>query len=558
MSSAKALKFARSALSRLTSGSGVSAEALVGGAKAMATKSILPGPTKRPPTRRDDITRGYSAGALWNFNGQIYVAINTAAGAASWSPIVTDNAPILDAVPGASAAYGTILLRAAYAGFCMNVVRASDGTNKDIGFVQQGSQKVLDTAALDAFLAGTTGTVATLYDQSGNGLDAVQTTAANRPVIGHKMIGGVRVLTFLGDTTTGAIHFLNLPAGLATARTATSQYAAITPLTTVLPQGYWETGSLAAGALLLYQDDAGVNDSRLRLQNGTARALSVARTSPSVMSIISGASTAVVTQDNSSTSVPTGGTLAMTGGMIGNTTRVSNYQGRFDLGALIFYPSAHSATQKQTVLARLFANFGITPQSDVVLHYDGDSITYGRTVVEGAERASQTPAFGETYPRYNWGIGGQTAATAALRYATRAGNSFDPTKRNILILFAGTNDLNGGATGTAAWASIVSEMQAARATGYKILVATMLPRGDFSPSAETERGVFNTLMRANWNTYADGLLDYAADPTMGAAGATSNTALYADLVHPTRYGDSLLAAIDAQGIEALAQDYRYS
>ena len=51
---------------------------------------------------------------------------------------------------------------------CLNVRRASDSTNLDIGFVAGG----FDVASYNAFIAGTQGFVTKWYDQSGAGLDA--------------------------------------------------------------------------------------------------------------------------------------------------------------------------------------------------------------------------------------------------------------------------------------------------------------------------------------------------------------------------------------------------
>ena len=86
----------------------------------------------------------------------------------------------LDVVAGAAATYGLRLLRTAYAGPAVRVRRSSDNTELDIGFTASGD---LDTVALLAFTGAGSGFVTTWYDQSGNGRDATQTTAANQPRI---------------------------------------------------------------------------------------------------------------------------------------------------------------------------------------------------------------------------------------------------------------------------------------------------------------------------------------------------------------------------------------
>jgi hypothetical protein len=87
--------------------------------------------------------------------------------------------PLLDTYSGAAAAYSLRKLRTAYTGNAIRVRRASDNTEQDIGF----SGENLDTLSLTSFCSGTNGFVTTWYDQSGNGRNATQTTAANQPQI---------------------------------------------------------------------------------------------------------------------------------------------------------------------------------------------------------------------------------------------------------------------------------------------------------------------------------------------------------------------------------------
>lgn len=70
-------------------------------------------------------------------------------------------------------------LRSAYSGSAIRVRRSSDSTEQDIGFVSNE----LDTSTLATFCSGTDGFVVTIYDQSGNGRNLTQSTAANQPQI---------------------------------------------------------------------------------------------------------------------------------------------------------------------------------------------------------------------------------------------------------------------------------------------------------------------------------------------------------------------------------------
>jgi hypothetical protein len=87
---------------------------------------------------------------------------------------------LLDLYPNAAAAYSLRLLRTNYTGSAIRVRRASDNTEQNIGFTALGG---LDTSSLSTFCRSTNGFVTTWYDQSNNGYNATQTTAANQPQI---------------------------------------------------------------------------------------------------------------------------------------------------------------------------------------------------------------------------------------------------------------------------------------------------------------------------------------------------------------------------------------
>ena len=88
--------------------------------------------------------------------------------------------PILDLYPNAAAAYSVRKLRTLYTGSAIRVRRSTDNAEENIGFDGLGD---LDNTALTTFCSGTNGFVTTWYDQSGNGNNATQPTAANQPQI---------------------------------------------------------------------------------------------------------------------------------------------------------------------------------------------------------------------------------------------------------------------------------------------------------------------------------------------------------------------------------------
>lgn len=83
---------------------------------------------------------------------------------------------------------------------------------------------------------------------------------------------------------------------------------------------------------------------------------------------------------------------------------------------------------------------------------------------------------------------------------------------------------------------------ARRAAGFKTVAVTMLPRapGVF-PDREVERQSFNTTVRAQWMTYADGLADIGGDATIGQPGQQTSS-YYCDQVHLVDKGYAIVAA----------------
>jgi len=86
---------------------------------------------------------------------------------------------LLNTYSGAAAAYSLRLLDNTYSGNAIKVRRSSDNAEQDIAFVNNE----LDTASLETFAGSGDAFVTTWYDQSGNGVNATQTSASSQPKI---------------------------------------------------------------------------------------------------------------------------------------------------------------------------------------------------------------------------------------------------------------------------------------------------------------------------------------------------------------------------------------
>jgi len=98
------------------------------------------------------------------------------------NPFYRSSAPIslfLDLYPSATLAVSFRKLKLDYSGSCIRVRRSIDNTEQDIGF----SNNYLDTAAMKTFVGLNNAFIVTWYDQSGNGNNVTQATAASQPII---------------------------------------------------------------------------------------------------------------------------------------------------------------------------------------------------------------------------------------------------------------------------------------------------------------------------------------------------------------------------------------
>ncbi|MEI9939932.1 MAG: SGNH/GDSL hydrolase family protein [Pseudomonadota bacterium] len=126
-------------------------------------------------------------------------------------------------------------------------------------------------------------------------------------------------------------------------------------------------------------------------------------------------------------------------------------------------------------------------------------------------------------------------------------------EKNILIVAAGTNDIAGGGDVQDVLDRYYGLLDAARATGWKTVACTVLPRSDLgtgSPLAklQADRLTFNADVVQNYASHADALADVAA---ISAMGDSNNTTYYSDKIHPTAVGHALLEPVYRAAVAGL-------
>lgn len=153
-------------------------------------------------------------------------------------------------------AYGLVKMRSTQTN-CIRIRRASDNSEQDIGFT---GNYALDTASIATFCSGTTGYIKTFYDQSGNGLDATQTSTSAQAVIYQS--GAV--------ITDSAGNYACLPDGTHYYATSSSGMASHSGAHAVF--GFWDTNDVPNGVgsrytLSIGNPSTGTAGSTLRIDN---------------------------------------------------------------------------------------------------------------------------------------------------------------------------------------------------------------------------------------------------------------------------------------------------
>jgi lysophospholipase L1-like esterase len=188
------------------------------------------------------------------------------------------------------------------------------------------------------------------------------------------------------------------------------------------------------------------------------------------------------------------------------------------------------------------------PQISPSLNCIGDSITFGleaATPYCSMLSLTNQPAYAIT----NWGINGTTLAaingSEPNRIAPLCTSISGPA--NALIL-AGTNDFTdvSGINAAYVFGELMGEVQTLKTAGCRVFVGTMLSRtgatglGTLDSIKDSYDALILTQAKAGG---ADGVVDFAANPLLGADGAYSNSTYFnSDGTHPTTVGQGLLAS----------------
>jgi lysophospholipase L1-like esterase len=188
-----------------------------------------------------------------------------------------------------------------------------------------------------------------------------------------------------------------------------------------------------------------------------------------------------------------------------------------------------------------------------VVVWDGGSIISGHRADPGYEFPAQTLA---VVPRV---VRSHVSVTSSARIADmllQAPVEVDArysqyADLNLCVLLAGGGDFRYGASATSVYSEVRTYCRERRQAGFSVVLLTVLPTNR-PETFEATRLVYNAMVRAHWETFADGLADIAADPRIGDTGDEYDQQFYeSDALHLTNAGNSVMAAVTAPVIAAL-------
>ncbi len=169
-----------------------------------------------------------------------------------------------------------------------------------------------------------------------------------------------------------------------------------------------------------------------------------------------------------------------------------------------------------------------------VLIAEGDSMTEGIGQVSWTD--ALLPLLSGPCSLLNVATSGETVATMLGQGAAIDAQYRPERSRQVANLLGGTNDIAGGVagTGTTLYNNIVTWCTARRAAGFLVVVWACAARNN-GVNYNTERNACNTLLTANWSTFADGFV-FPVVP-----GTFMDGIYWLDNVHLTTAGNAYVA-----------------
>src|SRR5258708_7102068 len=387
-------------------------------------------------------------------------------------------------------------------------------------------------------------------DKSSGGFNATQVASANRPTYKTNIMNGWPVLRFNGSHNMATSSFLD--SSFYTSVTffiVTSKVNTSLEVTTSNQGTTWYTaGQDSTFAARMFGINLTNNYGAPKI---TQQSFDASITNPQLQTFRYDGASAMLRFNSAARVAATIGNLGLSGALTIGSLSTGAFKYHGDIAEIIMYNTVLNDTQMGQIESYLMSKYNIAAAKPTIstplFIFDGDSLTYGAGSTGGQDYPAQVQT--------NLGLAGTyqnvaVSAQTALQMNNYAVYQVDPEfsnlrATNIVSFFGGANDLYYGTDVTTTYNTIVAYCQARRAVGFKVIVNTSLPRSTDSTPATFEAGrqSVNTLIRANWKSFADALSDIASDSRIGNAGDELDTTYYTtDKVHMNNTGYGVVAS----------------
>ena len=201
----------------------------------------------------------------------------------------------------------------------------------------------------------------------------------------------------------------------------------------------------------------------------------------------------------------------------------------------------------------LTSGCGDTPRGDSLVLFDGDSLTAGYLVdVDESYPGIVARELPEGAVVRNVAVSGQTWADLLADAAEEVDGEYSRDRHcNIVVVWAGANDLAAGYTAEETAANARKYCEGRRRAGFSVVLLTLfsLQPPDVDPDYERERVAYNDQVRRDWQEYADALVDIADDVRFGDRSGPERARYFIDVVHLDPAGYEVVAALVAPAVK---------
>lgn len=449
-------------------------------------------------------------------------------------PGIATYLPVVDSSP--EGAFGLNKMVAGYSGAALRLIRASDSSQIDIGFV--GSAQAFDTNAAIAFQGSSTVSIVTLYDQSGNGNHMTQSTPS-RPILWLGAGGPVMLVGNAGN--------FPIPPALSVDRANTTILQVQRTAVQSGGFGFWDFGDLSTYQLGLrsysnaFSMQPLVGTSTLTPSNANVQTVNIGNMS--IIGAVSGASGLVIHRDDQTVAYPAQSSVTMSsGGLAFNTHTVGN---RGDAVCFVVYPTALDTDDMTAVKAALKTIYGTVDPAATAITMQGDSITFGTGSANNRNISAEAVEYlSKDALVRNIGVAGSQIGSGGT-FDTQPGRFCVPGVRNVLRVHLGTNDLVNGTPLADVIAGLRHNCAAARQTGaYTHIIGVPALTRPLSPSMLADQRALREWFRSdpldtNGVRCFDAIDDLCGDAIIGdaatdAGGGMDDTSISSDKIHPNQ------------------------